>query len=398
MNYFEGTEKPRLLHCLLILSLKIFVIKLLADQNIFQIEEFIPQEVNLSLFNPNDALLNNIEDYSALFIRTVTKINKHALPDNPGNLSFIGTASSGIDHVDTEFLDSLGITFASAAGCNARAVAEYIATALLLWAESRSVDLKNYTVGVVGVGHVGIQIRKLLAGLSINTILYDPPREKRDASFTSSALSEVLDADILTFHVPLNRTGEYATYHWLNEEKLNGRKYELVINASRGGVIDEQALWNHYQKKEIKDYILDVWEDEPSFSTGMAENAYIATPHIAGYSYQAKQNATRMICESLCGHFGLTMRESSQLEKSEEITAFNGENHSLSTILSNIHPIMEYDRSLRQLFNLLPLERSKAFRNLRVDHPFRTEYLQINIPQGILEKYPVLSELGIRKI
>jgi len=372
------------------------VINVLADKNIFQLEQFVPPEVNLTLYDPNNGMPENMDDYSALLIRTVTKINVQVLPSKTDNLTFIGTASSGTDHVDIPHLNSLGIEFASAAGCNARAVAEYIATSLLLWADSQSVDLTDHKVGIVGVGHVGTEVNSILKNLSVETILYDPPRELRETGFQSDSKEDVLDADILTFHVPLNKTGEYATWHWLDDEKLRGKSYPLIINASRGGVIDEKALSSHFKSDHLNSFILDVWENEPVFSIEMAKNAFIATPHIAGYSYQAKQNATRMICEALCDHFDFDIPKDSGQDQFEKISDLTAENDSLSAILQRLHPIMEYDHSLRSLFDLSNNERAKAFRKLRVDHPFRTEFTHLRVPQNIIAKYPILEKLGIQ--
>ncbi len=154
------------------------------------------------------------------------------------------------------------------------------------------------------MGHVGSDVHKLLSELNISTILYDPPRQERDPAFKSSTIQEVLSADILTLHVPLSFEGPYATYHWLENEKLS-KKYKIVINASRGGVVDEKALMDAFDNGLTEHIILDVWENEPKFNTLMAERAFLATPHIAGYSHQAKENATRMISESLSESFRL---------------------------------------------------------------------------------------------
>jgi len=371
------------------------VIHILADKNIFQLEKFLPETVNYTLFDPNNALPDDFSPYSAMLIRTVTRINKHTFAGIPDNLTFIGTASSGTDHVDIPYLQSNNITFSSAAGCNARAVAEYIATAIILWGESRSKDITKYTVGVIGVGHVGSVVNELLTKTGLNTVLYDPPRELRDPAFTSASLPGVMDSDILTFHVPLETAGQFATYHWLNEAKLNNREYKLVINASRGGVVDEYVITGQLRIGNIGDYIFDVWENEPSFSVEIAENAFIATPHIAGYSYQAKQNATRMICNAMLDHFGLTV-SNSDINHENLITPDLKNGSSLSNILTSIHPIRDYDHKLREICQLPENKRGQAFRDLRTGHPYRMEYPQIYLPVTVLKKYPVLEKLGIK--
>src|SRR5699024_10253083 len=152
--------------------------------NIPRIDHFLPKDANISFYDPRQQPLKEIPDnVQALLIRTVTKINRKTFPKLPSDLEFIETASAGMDHIDKQYLTENNIDFANAAGCNARSVGEYVATALLLWANEQSYDLTQLSVGIVGAGHTGTAVEDLLTRLNVTTITYDPPREERESSF-----------------------------------------------------------------------------------------------------------------------------------------------------------------------------------------------------------------------
>jgi erythronate-4-phosphate dehydrogenase len=361
---------------------------------LYKIKELIPTGCKLSLYNPSDGL-PDIAATEALLIRTVTTLNAETLPSPPKQLTFIGTGSSGMDHLDNDYLEDQGIKLASANGCNARTVAEYVVTAMLLWKEKHQPKKPFGKVGVIGVGKAGSAVTALLADFGIEFEAYDPPREQRDADFKSASLQEVMDCDILTFHVPLNKKGPHPTFHWLDEKKLHGKSYELVINAARGGVIDEMALMKYYVEGSVHNYVLDVWEGEPDFNTEVAKHAFIATPHIAGYSEQAKVNATKMICNKLAAYFELGSG-SVQYEipdRSEDLAHIQ---YDLTKLITRLHPILGYDQALRDLTHRP--DRIILFRNLRNEWPYRLEYPSIKIRQDLLDTFPELINLGIQPL
>ncbi|MBD3616132.1 MAG: 4-phosphoerythronate dehydrogenase [Gracilimonas sp.] len=370
------------------------MIHILADQNLHKIEELVPPHVHLSLYNPTDGL-PDLKQADALLIRTVTHLNPETVPNLPDKLKFIGTGSSGTDHIDNEYFESHGITLADANGCNARAVAEYVMTALLLWKEDRQPAKPFGKVGVIGVGKAGSAVVNLLQNFGIECVQYDPPREKRDPDFTSASMKEVLNCEILTFHVPLNKKGEHPTFHWLNEQKLEGRHFKLIINAARGGVIDELALMKFYTKGFVADYVLDVWEAEPDFNTKVANHAFIATPHIAGYSEQSKINATKIICDELAAFFDLEPAIPKYKNVSRTID-FAHIKYDLSKVLNRLHPIKEYDAALRDLFERP--DKKVLFRNLRNEWPYRFEYEYLRIRKELTDKFPELRKLGVHPI
>ncbi|MGD8428020.1 MAG: NAD(P)-dependent oxidoreductase, partial [Balneolaceae bacterium] len=202
------------------------MINVLADRYLFNIQSYLPENINLILFDPAEGL-PDISSVHALLIRTVIQINKTTLPAIPKSLEFVGTASAGTDHVDISYLESHGVQFANAVGCNARSVAEYVATALLIWSDQRQKTLTELSMGVIGVGNVGTHVIRLMNKLGVSTTAYDPPREQRDPTFSSNSLEELLATDILSFHTPLTRDGAHPTYHWLDTKKLIKQNYEL---------------------------------------------------------------------------------------------------------------------------------------------------------------------------
>lgn len=367
------------------------MLHVLADQNLYKIKELIPSKFDLSFYDPSLGIPDP-KGYEAFLVRTVTHLNQQTFPSIPKSLKFVGTASSGTDHLDNEYLESQGIALANANGCNARAVAEYVMTAILLWQEEHHPQKNFGKVGVIGVGKAGSAAVELLSEFDIECVEYDPPREELDPEFKSASLEEVLSCDILTFHVPLNRKGKYPTFHWLDEEKLAGRNYKLIINAARGGVIDEKALIRSYEKGNTRNYVLDVWEGEPDLNPKIAKHAFIATPHIAGYSEQAKVNATRIICQKMETFFGMNDHTFTYgiKAKTKNLTDIP---HQLSEILAHLHPILGYDKALREL--LEKTDKQAQFRELRNNWPYRYEYSSLQIPKKYLDEFPELKKMGI---
>lgn len=370
------------------------MITVFADKYLYKIDECLPEEAELHLFDPDAGIPEPdiLEGAEALLIRTVNRIDKETVKRLPDSIRFLATASAGFDHMDKNALKERDITFAHAPGCNARSVGEYVITALLLWADEKEIDIKEKTVGIVGVGHTGTEVLALLDRMGIPSVCYDPPRQQRDPDFKTADLAELLACDILTFHTPLTRVGSHPTRHWLDAGKLAGRSFDLIVNAARGGVVDEQALLESRYAGGIGDYILDVWENEPVFNDEVAKHAFIKTPHIAGYSKQAKIGASKMVADALCKHFGLDATDPAQSETTS--INFSDHNNSLSRILTSIHPIRKYERELILLIGLEAEKKSAGFNRLRAEFPLRDEFEHVKIPEDLIDSFPILSKLG----
>jgi len=375
------------------------LLSILADKNIYRLQKFLPDNFRLQTFDPEQGM-PDLSGIDALLVRTVSKITPKTVRELPSTLKFIGTASTGTDHVDKRWLQEEGVAFASAGGCNARAVAEYVVTGLLEWSQIECEEITEQSVGIIGVGNVGQQVDQLLTRCNIQTVCYDPPRQARELGFTSSGLAEALDCDILTLHVPLNKEGKYATHHWLNEEKLKNHRFKLVINAARGGVADEKALlWAKTQKK-ITHLITDVWENEPCFSSKLMKKSLIATPHIAGYSKEAKTRATSMIVSKLCEYFEYSYTgipednwvEQKQISSQDETRELS----EIRSLLRKLHPLFTYHFALEKLKLLSPEEKARKFGALRTEMPYRNEFKHISLPENIFKKYDIWEKLGLR--
>jgi erythronate-4-phosphate dehydrogenase len=370
------------------------LLKIIADKNIYKLDQFLNDNVKLTTFDPNDPLLG-LETYDALFVRTVTKLNSQNLERIPESLKLIGTGSSGSDHIEKEYFKSRGVQVIDAKGSNADAVSEYVITSLLLWSIKRGKKLTNLKVGIIGAGATGSAVADQLSRFEIPFLSYDPPREQRDKNFSSASLKDILECDILTFHVPLEKEGAHPTFHWLDESKLSANSFELIINASRGGVIDELALLNAVRENTVGDIIIDVWEGEPDFNTAVAEAAFIATPHIAGYSEQAKINASKMLVEQFSEFFDVEVPNSSKLYRSKEIDLADL-NYTAYELILRLHPLREYDADLRDL-NLRP-DKSILFQKLRTDRPYRYEYPYISLDKTLLDEFNILKKLGVKPL
>lgn len=368
------------------------MIQISADRNIYKIEQLKPEQSDLQLYDP-EAGLPAVKGSDALIVRTVSRVNAETLRLNGDHrLKFIGTASAGSDHIETDYFREQGLTVEDAGGCNARSVAEYVAVALLLLREDKK-GFKTSTVGLIGAGNTGSATAQLLQNLSIPVKLYDPPRENRDPSFRSCSKEEILDCDILSFHVPYKPGGEHPTRHWLNADILENHSFTCIINASRGGVVDELALLKAHIENRVKYYVLDVWENEPDFNPEIAKYAAIATPHIAGYSEQAKVNATAFIMNKMAGKLGIPyeLPPSGGGMKHPELAHIS---YTLGSILRRLHPIMEYDRALRDLAGRP--DKTRLFATLRTDWPFRYEFPNQKIRKDLHDRFPELAMLGFR--
>ena len=365
-------------------------LRVAADQYLQNVEELLPDGVDLFRFDPSDGPPGNITNYDALLIRTVTPINPQTLPET-GKLKFIGTATAGTDHIDQAYLEKKGIQFSQSEGCNANAVAEYIITVLYRWAEKLNIELKQKTVGIVGCGHTGSAVIKLLNRLDIKYIAYDPPKEIREEGFVSASESELISADILTFHTPLTDSGAYPTKHLGGYDWLS-RGFDLIINASRGGVVDEDALLELYQKGIIGNYILDVWENEPDFSDKVAKHAFIATPHIAGYSTEAKFQASEIVLKRLLSFFGLKPNDQAKPAPFNPNDFKFYPEASFAGLMWQNNQVHYYDTELRKLIGFPSKKKSKAFAKLRSETKLRHEYramIKKLAPAGIPKKFEV---------
>jgi erythronate-4-phosphate dehydrogenase len=328
-------------------------------------------------FSGRDLKPEDIRGADALIVRTVTPVNASLLEGS--SIRFVGAASAGMDHIDRTYLEQKGIHFCYAAGCNANAVSEYITTALHIIAARKNWKLKNKSIGVIGVGHVGSRVSKKAHALGMHVLLYDPPLRELTGDPRYLSLDAVLKADILTFHVPLTSSGPYPTWHMLNRSFLDRLSPDqFLINSSRGEVFDGQKLKSALKEGRIAGAILDVWEKEPDIDYSLLELADIGTPHIAGTSLDGKIKATEMIRSELCTFFGYLSRKNNdtlypEIQRICPKTG-SGSQDAVLSILQQAFNLEKDDADLRALAYAPAGQTSEHFEKLRTQHPLRPEF------------------------
>ena len=328
-----------------------------------------------------------VRDADMLIIRSITKVGRELLDGS--RVRFVGTCTIGTDHVDEAYLRERGIAFASAPGCNANSVAEYVVCAVLVLAKRGGFRLEGKTIGVVGVGNVGNKVVAKCEALGMKVLQNDPPLarlfpcEKRFLP-----LEALMDSDFISLHVPLTKTGADKTWHMADAAFLKRMKPGAVLlNTCRGAVLDS-AVIPQSAIRNPHSLVLDVWEGEPVISTELVAASSLGTPHIAGYSYDGKVNGTAMIyraaCAALAGSAGVTpdgwdacptlaMPPSPHARLTLDATGRDDEDVLREAALT-VYDIEADDRRLRAIADLPAGERGAYFDRLRREYPQRREF------------------------
>lgn len=271
--------------------------KVVVDRNIPYVKGFLEPWFDVQYIDQTDFTPEVVRDADALLIRTRTRCNETLLRGS--RVQFIATATIGFDQIDADYCAKNGIAWTNSPGCNAQGVCDYVESALERFDGRRSKVEGQKILGVVGVGHVGRLVAEMAKRRGYNVLLCDPPRAEKEGPAGFVSLEEIeAKCDIITFHVPLTREGKHPTWHM--ETCTHLKPNTLLINAARGGVIDEQALL-----KAGNPFVIDTWENEPYASKTLIEHALLATYHIAGYTRRGKYNASQMVVDALFEHFGL---------------------------------------------------------------------------------------------
>ncbi|MDR1171378.1 MAG: 4-phosphoerythronate dehydrogenase PdxB [Bacteroidales bacterium] len=249
----------------------------------------------------------DVLDADALMIRTRTKCNEALLKG--ASVKFIATATIGYDHIDTAWCEANGIVWTGAPGCNSGSVHQYMASVLTALSAHFGFKFEDMTLGVVGVGNVGSKVVRLGEALGMTVLMNDPPRSEKEGPAQFVPLDEILRmSDIITLHVPLNLSGSHRTRHLFDQATFKClQRRTILINSSRGEVVDHIALKNALKHRDISAAVLDVWENEPNIDLELLPLLDIATPHIAGYSADGKTNGTAMSVQALSRFFGLPL-------------------------------------------------------------------------------------------
>ncbi len=363
------------------------------DENIPYAKEFFLSFGKLHFFCGRRVSAKTLKDADVLLVRSVTTVNEQLLYLNK-NLKFVGTATIGSDHIDKHYLSARGITFSSAAGCNKLSVAEYVLSALLVIAEQNLFDLTKKSVAIVGAGNTGSAVYQRLNALGLTCHLYDPPLQTLGDERDFCSLETVLGADIISLHVPKIIDGKYPTWHLFNKALLSQLNAEqILINASRGEIIDEQALLLMCQQKKMPTLILDVWEGEPEIEQALLPFVALATPHIAGYSLDGKGRGTEMLYQAFCHCFAcLSPLKLEQFMAAPVISQLDiNSKIDISLIKKLMHLV--YDVRTDDLRFRSVVTDLNGFDNMRANYQERRELSSLTINSKIKQN-KLLTDLG----
>ena len=340
--------------------------KILTDSRITEAPGAFSQFGEVSLFElPLDPELTR--DVDILVLRSDLKIDAELL--RFCRPTFIGCPTVGTDHVDFDYLQERGIAFAHAPGCNSDSVRDYVMAALLRLVTREGRNLRGLTLGVVGVGRIGQRVAAAASALGLEVLLNDPPRAHREPDFHSLSLDELMEADFLSLHVPLTLRGEDRTHHLFDRGRLSKmRSGPVLINASRGAVVDGAALKVELQKGRLK-AVLDVWENEPSIDCELLERVQIGTPHVAGQTVEARERGTEVIFQACCRHLkvdpGWSSPGSPQPRKLRLQDDQGRREEQLHRLVRQAYDIEEDDQLLRGLLQVPAEERVEWFHRIR---------------------------------
>ena len=341
-----------------------------------------------------------VKDADAIITRTRTICNESLLKGS--SVKVIATATIGFDHIDTEWVEANGIVWRNAPGCNSWSVKQYIASVLVTLARKHGFDLREKTLGVVGVGNVGSKVAEIASLLGMKVLLNDPPRARKEGPDGFVSLDEIIaKSDIITCHVPLYKEGEDKTVHLFDEARIASLgKHQILMNSSRGPVVDNKALKAALKSGSILGGVLDVWEGEPDLDRELISLLDIATPHIAGYSADGKANGTMASVRTVAEFLGLPLTEwaPSGIPAPEQPLEFSidAAGKSLQEVLSeailHTYEVLEDDAKLRS--------NPELFEKLRGDYQIRRELtaFTLTLKNATAEEAEILSNMGFKVI
>nr|WP_314877696.1 4-phosphoerythronate dehydrogenase PdxB [uncultured Pseudomonas sp.] len=351
---------------------------IVADENIPLLDAFFAGFGEIRRYPGRSIDAQCVQDADVLLVRSVTKVNRQLLQGS--KVGFVGTCTIGTDHLDLDYFAEAGIDWSSAPGCNARGVVDYVLGSLLTLAELEGENLAERVYGVVGAGQVGERLVRVLHGLGWKVLVCDPLRQAAEGGDFVSLDSVLEQCDVISLHTPLQRGGEHPTWHLLGAPQLARlRPGAWLINASRGPVVDNQALRELLLQRDDVHAVLDVWEGEPQVDLQLADLCTLATPHIAGYSLDGKQRGTAQIYQAFCQSRGvaehvqladlLPERDLVQIE----LNAASDPAVALATVCRAVYDPRRDDADMRRSLSDDPVEQRTTFDLLRKHYPVRRE-------------------------
>ena len=313
--------------------------RIIIDQGIPFLEGVFGPGITALHLPPEEITPETVREADALFVRTRTRIDRKLLEGS--KVRFVATATIGFDHIDQAYCQEAGIHWISCPGCNAQAVCDYVEEAI----SSMKSDKTELTVGIVGYGHVGKLVAQMAERKGYKTLISDPPL----------GIGETLQAiaplcDVLTFHTPLTHKGGHPTHHLCDANILRlCQPNTLIINAARGGVIDEEALCDILEEDGKLSTAIDCWEGEPEVNKKLLNMVDLASFHIAGYSIQGKMRASEMCLYAFCEFFSLPI-----LSINKKVVPLHGDSEKgwLLRLTEQLKAAPEHFEQLRKQYKL----------------------------------------------
>lgn len=367
------------------------------DENMPFAAEFFADLGTLTPYSGRTLSDENVSKADVLLVRSITKVNEALLHSNK-QLTFVGTATIGVDHIDQHYLAQRKVNFHSAPGCNAVSVAEYVLSSLVILAERYLLSLSGMTVGIIGAGNTGSRLSEKLSALNIKHVLCDPLLAESDTDQRDFVeLDQALSCDVVSLHVPLTRSGNHPTYHLLNAERLAQlNEKQILINACRGEVIDNQALLAMKQAGHSLKLVLDVWEAEPNILMPLIEHCEITTAHIAGYSLEGKARGTEMLYRALCLQLNISPNKrledflpTPSIDYVEIKQAFD--EILLNQMVKMVYDVRRDDAIFRQQI------KTQGFDHIRKTYPTRREFSSVMVGLNNALSTDAPHQLGFSK-
>jgi erythronate-4-phosphate dehydrogenase len=354
--------------------------KIVADANIPFVRECFSSVGQVQALRGRDITARVIADADVLLVRSITPVNEALLAGSA--VRFVATATIGFDHVDLTYLEEHNIGFASAPGSNANSAAEYVIAALLEVGRKHRIPLEGKSIGVIGVGNVGNRVARKCEALGIRVLRNDPPLQRQTGDPKYLPIESLYDCDFLTVHTPLTREGIDRTFHLADAGFFSSLKPGAVfVNASRGAVVDTEALKAAIRNERLQAVVLDVWEGEPNIDAALLEMVDLGTPHIAGYSLDGKMAGMVMIYHAFCEYFRLPPRFNVQnflpapdVPRLEMRVVGLADEELLARAAEQVYSIKRDDRDLRRIVDPPPQMRGRFFDALRKNYPVRREF------------------------
>jgi erythronate-4-phosphate dehydrogenase len=330
---------------------------ILADASLPGLNVAFASGFNVCLYHHAEEVPNLLANQDLLLCRSTLKVTADLL--NKHTLKYVATASSGTDHIDSNYLNKQGIVLIDAKGCNAISVADYV-LASLAYLDKYHAPLGNM-IGIIGMGHVGMEVSSRLGTFDFHLLGYDPLKK----DYQSAQLQDLYGCDILCIHAELHQNNPHPSVNLINHDFLAQLKPGcILINAARGGILNEEALLCN--KKPLI-YCTDVYLNEPNVDSRIIDKATLCTPHIAGHSLEAKYAAVALVSKQIHKIAGLPLPEFAAPILSTSVTL--KANCTWQERILSIYNPNDETQALKQA-----LDKKSAFLQLRKNHQNRHDF------------------------